>query len=113
MVQVVHPIKLGKLLISGVTCTPTFIVSGITTLNIVLNITHASTIFNAAYGGLYVYNPNNNAVSSCSVLAARIAGSIANKAGISSDVDGIYFICAFIRNINYFILVAGDLYSIW
>jgi len=53
-----------------------------------LHIEHSSQSFNAAYGGLYVYNPNNTA-NSVSVLGARIAGSTASRAGVSLDVSGI------------------------
>jgi hypothetical protein len=53
-----------------------------------LHIEHSSTSFNAANGGLYLYNPNNTQ-NSVSVLGARIAGSTASKVGISLDVSGI------------------------
>jgi hypothetical protein len=53
-----------------------------------LHIEHSSTSFFASTGGLYLYNPNN-ASGHCSVLGARIAGSSANKVGISLDVQNI------------------------
>ena len=62
---------------------------GTTNPNTLLHIEHSSTSFNAASGGLYLYNPNNTA-NNCSVLGARIGGSNANKAGISLDVNGFY-----------------------
>ncbi len=54
-----------------------------------LNITHASTAANAAAGGFYVYNPNTGA-GNCSILGARINGNVANRCGISLDVNGYY-----------------------
>jgi hypothetical protein len=62
---------------------------GTATVNTKLHLEHSSTAFNAANGGLYLYNPNNTA-NNCSVLGARIGGSTANKAGISLDVNGNY-----------------------
>jgi len=54
-----------------------------------LHIEHSSTTFNAASGGLYLFNPNNTA-NSTSCLGARIGGPLANKAGVSLDVSGQY-----------------------
>ena len=54
-----------------------------------LHIEHSSTTFNAASGGLYLFNPNNTANSS-SCLGARIGGPLANRAGVSLDVLGQY-----------------------
>ena len=62
---------------------------GITNPNTQLHIEHSSTSFNAANGGLYLFNPNNT-TNSCSCLGARINGTAANKAGISLDVNGYY-----------------------
>ena len=62
--------------------------SGDKTINGILTVNHASTIFNGSSGGLYVYNPNNS-MNNCSVLGVRIAGTSANKAGISLDVSGL------------------------
>ena len=62
--------------------------TGNKTVSGILTVQHSSTSFNAAGGGLYVYNPNNTANSS-SVLGARIAGSTASRVGISLDVSGI------------------------
>ena len=76
--------------------TPNFIINnsgnvGIGTTNplSLLHIEHTSTNFNAEYGGLYVFNPNNIA-GNVSVLGARIGGTLASKAGISLDVSGGY-----------------------
>jgi len=54
-----------------------------------LHIEHSSTSSLGSSGGLYLFNPNNTANSS-SILAARIGGSTANKAGVSLDVNGHY-----------------------
>ena len=54
-----------------------------------LHIQHASTSSGGLQGGLYVFNPNN-AANNCSVIGARIAGNLANRAGISFDVSGHY-----------------------
>jgi hypothetical protein len=54
-----------------------------------LHIEHASTSSGGLQGGLYVFNPNN-AANNCSVIGARIAGNLANRAGISLDVSGHY-----------------------
>jgi hypothetical protein len=62
--------------------------TGNKTVSGILTVQHSSTSFNAADGGLYVYNPNNTA-NSCSVLGVRIAGSTASKAGISIDVNNV------------------------
>ena len=54
-----------------------------------LHIEHASTAANAASGGLYIYNPNAGA-GNCSILGVRINGNVANRCGISMDVNGYY-----------------------
>jgi hypothetical protein len=62
--------------------------SGNKTISGILTVQHSSSTFSAADGGLYVYNPSNTA-NSCSVLGARIGGSIASRVGISLDVSGV------------------------
>ncbi len=53
-----------------------------------LHIQHSSVNFNAEYGGLYLYNPNN-ASGNVSVLGARIGGASASKVGVSLDVQNV------------------------
>ena len=62
---------------------------GTITMSSKVHIEHSSTTFNGANGGFYLYNPNNTANSS-SCIGARIAGSLANRAGVSLDVNGGY-----------------------
>ena len=54
-----------------------------------LHIEHNSSTTSPNNAGLYVYNPNNTANSS-SIIATRIGGSTANKAGYSLEVANNY-----------------------